>query len=244
MKFGYRMAREDMSFLEAVHGKQIRSEKKKKGGSCGNFLPFIHGTESISVLLAERVVGRRSSRARVHADHAGLVGEEVALTSDARGQWAGSDRVLLIRRGGSESEHIAALGSGHESGVNQVRSRGSRRRRGAQIAELRGIISVGRGKRHGRSVQCAKRTNRGRFVGGHLRTQQVRDGDRRDDQNNRDYDQQLDQRKTFLLLPHYIYPPTMKFNLNVCHLFLARYLGEQFPAQTHPGQQKGSAYLQ
>src|SRR3984885_2318050 len=179
-----------------------RGEKRKKE-EVAETSSLYPGTGIISNALAKWVVGRCCSRARVHADHAGLVSVEVALAGDARVQRARSDRILLIRSGGVESEHVAALGSGHESGVNQVRRGGGWRRRGAQIRQLGGIVSVGGGKCHRRSVQCTKRTNRGRFVSGHFRTQQVRDGDRRDDQNNCNYDQQLDQRKTFLLLPHF-----------------------------------------
>src|SRR5260370_9184860 len=48
----------------------------------------------------------------------------------------------------------------------------------------------------------AKRRNSGGFVGGDPRTQEARNGDGRDDQNDRDDDQKLDEGKPFLWFFH------------------------------------------
>jgi len=77
-----------------------------------------------------------------------------------------------------------------------------------------------------------KRADRRSFVGRIFETQQVRDCNRRDNQNDRDNDQQLDHEKPFccFLIKS---PTTVKASLNLCHLSKAMHLLEQFPTQTH-----------
>src|SRR5204863_218666 len=54
--------------------------------------------------------------------------------------------------------------------------------------------------RHFRGADGANRAHSGGFIGCDFRTQQVRNGDGRDDQNDRHNDQQFDKRETLLLL--------------------------------------------
>src|SRR5580700_1527269 len=63
-------------------------------------------------------------------------------------------------------------------------------------------VAVGRVVGNRSRVHRADGANSGSFVGRHAGTKQVRNSNSRDDQNNRDHDQQLNQRKTLLFLNH------------------------------------------
>jgi hypothetical protein len=52
-------------------------------------------------------------------------------------------------------------------------------------------------------VDRTQRIDCGRFISRHTRTEQVRDGNRRDDQNDRHDDLQFDKRETLLILLHF-----------------------------------------
>src|SRR5712692_1331071 len=150
----------------------------------------------------------RRRAARVGTDHTGLVGEESALPGGAGVHGHGCNRVLVgvasrIRCFGRVREFVAALDARSQDRVNQVRSR--RRGRGCrlQIGQRDRVAGPeGGGVSDASRVTRPQRANRRRFVRCHLRTQQVGEGNRRDDQNDRHDDQKLDKRKTLLPVPH------------------------------------------
>src|SRR5712692_4871653 len=157
--------------------------------------------------LADRRAVHVRRAGRVCTDHTGLVGEEPALPGRATVQGLGDNRVghvLPARRGYTPiGELVATLAAAGQDTVNQV----SRGRCGRvcrlQIAQrVRVAGPVGGGVSDTSRVDRPQRANRRRFVRRHLRTQQVGDGNRRDDQNDRHDDQKLDERKTLLPIPH------------------------------------------
>ncbi len=152
--------------------------------------------------LLQRKAGRGCGGGRIVADHTGLVGVEAALSGGTARSRIRCDRIA-VRRGfavTAEGEHIAALRASRQNAVNQVgasrccRTARSQRRQRSRIA----LAVVGRGIRHSSRIDRTQRTDCGRFIGRHTRTEQVRDGNRRDDQNDRHNDQQFDKRETLL----------------------------------------------
>ena len=118
------------------------------------------------------------------------------------------------RRAARERDDVAALGAaaaagrGRGAAQNRIQQhrvgrggRGvARRRARSQCRQVRGIARsrIGGGVRDFRRIHCAQRTNCRSLIGGNSRAQQVRNGDGGDDQNDRNYYQQLDQGKAFL----------------------------------------------
>src|SRR6266849_1061746 len=157
--------------------------------------------------LTNRRAGYGRRAARVGTDHTGLVGEELPLPGGADVCGHGCNRVRIDgathRCSGRVREDVAALGARSQDRVNQVRKRCRGRGCRPQIGQ-RGRVAgpVGGGVSDASRVDRPQRANRRRFVRRHLRTQQVGDGNRRDDQNDRHDDQKLDKRKTLLPVPH------------------------------------------
>src|SRR5215472_5404743 len=182
------------------------SVETKTRGSLMKASPWLYQLWSRLSLL-ERGVANASNRRLVVANHTRLVGEKAALPGGATVRRVGIQRVgvddCAHRRAGNVGEFVTALHrGGHTQNVIQnARARavaGSR----AQQSKRVGITEVRalRGERHQTGVDRVQRTNGRRFVGRHLRLQQVRNCDGRDDQNDRHDDQQLDKRETLLLL--------------------------------------------
>src|SRR5712692_51795 len=173
-------------------------------------IPFAHRRRGGSLrlppteltkLLADGRVGRGGVRtARVGADHARLIGVEGPLPGCPNGYWSCLDVVRGSTTG--KSERIAALGAAGEDRVNQVRRGGCGWAARTQVRQGGRVAAVGGRIGDASRVQRSQRAHRRGFVRSHLRTQQVGDGDRRDDQNDCHDDQKLNQRKSFLLFIH------------------------------------------
>jgi hypothetical protein len=156
--------------------------------------------------LLQRRAGRACAGARVVADHTRLVRVEAAGSGRPWRNWIGNNGIPSCRssRAFAPRELISALGTTSQNAVNQIgagrvgccatRRRCKRcKRPWIANARIRGRI------RYGSRIERTERTDCGRFVGRHTRTEQVRDGNRRDDQNDRHDDQQFDKRETLLL---------------------------------------------
>src|SRR5579871_230152 len=154
-------------------------------------------------------VDRGGRTRRIRADHAGLVGEKCTLTghASARGNCRQSvlqNVAVVIRRTGGVSEGVAALRAARQNCVNQfcrtcscgAACRSAEASQGRGIAVVCGVVLGGGG------VDGAQRTYGRRLIGRNLRAQQVRDGDGRDNQDDRHDDQELDQREAFLFVSH------------------------------------------
>src|SRR6266581_927731 len=153
-----------------------------------------------------------SGAVRGEFDYARLVRAESALAGLSHGDGnAGGDIVSDGRaRAAPQSKGVAALDSRGQHVVDQPgrgrgRGGGAGGRRHIAQGACEAYIGVGGGIGHLRRIEGADGTHRRSLIGRNPRPQQVRDGNRRDDQNNRHDDQQLDQRKA-LLFAHVILP--------------------------------------
>src|SRR5882762_5964941 len=149
----------------------------------------------LKVFLAERGAACGCRTGWIGANHTTLVREESALTTNAQGDRRGCNRVRSdgCARSGCISDVVSALDTASQHGINQVRCRrvGTGARHWTQTCQSARICSVGR-----RISDC------GRLIGRHLGTQQVRNCNGGDDQNDRDHDQQLNQRKALFFVVH------------------------------------------
>src|SRR5713226_7176908 len=189
--------------VQASRGRKAIAALRKKGEGAFGSLPRFLRTD----LLADRRAGHVRRAGRVGTDHTGLVGEELPLPGGADVRGHGCNRVRVDgathHSSGREREDVAALGARSQDRVNQVRSRCRGRGCRPQIGQQGRVAGpVGGGVSDASRVDRPQRANRRRFVRRHLRTQQVGDGNRRDDQNDRYDDQKLDERKTLLPVPH------------------------------------------
>src|SRR5207248_11763570 len=115
----------------------------------------------------------------------------------------GVKQVAALRgRGGAPQVKVnhASVGLGRTRRAGSVRR--SQYLQSGCVADRRIGCAVG----DLRCVNGAQRADRRGFVGRNTRPQQVWNGDRSDDQNDRDHDQQLNQWKT-LLFPHLVLSP-------------------------------------
>src|SRR5712672_383586 len=173
----------------AIHKQKKRKEETMSASSSRSFGKVLNR-------LAERGAGDGRGTRYVSANHATLVSEKPTLAGDAARQRLGCKRVSgndVIDYATCPEECVTALLCGviGEYGINQVRSRRGWRTGWTQICKVEGISSVGRRIGDCGSIQRAHRCNRRRFVGCHLGTQQVRNRDRRNDQDDCNHDQQL-----------------------------------------------------
>src|SRR5271163_315452 len=181
---------------------------KKTGGSLSTpsgSIELVTAAYCEGSLLQGRISSHCRSAVQGVVNHTGLVRTKTTVTRlpdyirNAGRRERGVDSVNRIRT--NRREGITALGTQGQHGVKQASvgkgrnvRRSALRYRPAEVANGRRVAAVReRGRiRDFRSVHAAQRTDCRSFVGGHTRTQQVRDGDRRDDQNDRHDDQKLD----------------------------------------------------
>src|SRR6516225_6015561 len=140
----------------------------------------------------------------IFADDQGLVGKEGTAATAVESHRIGINGVDLRR--GRERKLVTALLTPAEVIADQIRSRGisgaarwrPEFRQGSCITAVLGV------ELHLCGVQRADRRDRRSLLGVHAGPAQFRQGDRNDDQNDRYYDQQLDQGKATALfeIPH------------------------------------------
>src|SRR5271154_3707832 len=193
------------------------SSIKKKGGEdiaspLNRIIPGL--LQDLGDGFAQRIGLTDLGAGGVVVNNASFVGAERASTRRTRRDRPSINSKRGVRRRRSASatrcggvDVVAALQTGGQSWIDQAgygccctRATSGRR---AENREAVGEADAPRGLiRHLRSHDRADRADSRRLVSGHLSAEQVRNRDRRDDQNNRDDDQQLDQRKTLLFLIH------------------------------------------
>src|SRR6267154_1710526 len=187
------------------------SKNKKHGTEAPCFLEASNNCKP-PIRLLQRRVRRRCAASREITDHTRLVGVESARSGGLRRNWVATDVITRQRRASADRTHrelVAALGAARQNVVNQVGRGRSCTRRWRQLSKRLGIAGrrIGGRIRYCSRVDRANGTDRRRFVGRHTRTEQVRDGNRCDDQNDRHDDQQFDKGESFLLFqdktPHF-----------------------------------------
>ena len=165
-------------------------------------------TREVQRRLLQRAGRRVGGTAGDRADHTGLIGVEATLPGSAGARRIRRNRITgigSVAANPGKREPVAALGAGRENAVDQVRAARGRAGRRSQLRQRCRVSDrlIGRRVRHAGGVDRTQRTYCGRFIGRHTRTEQVRDGNRRDDQNDSHDDQQFDKGETLLILLHF-----------------------------------------
>src|ERR1700730_2592441 len=154
----------------------------------------VHRTGSIAAnytrfIRAEAVLSRLSDRNRNGR------GVEIGVGASCRGRATSAYGHEVVSALGPAAQVAIDQASGSRTGSGATCSRR------AQVGQRCSIArSISTGISDLCSVDGAQRTDCGSFVGRHFGAQQVRNGDGRDDQNERHNDEQLDKRETLLLL--------------------------------------------